>query len=98
LHVANKPSSAGPVRRRKSTNQDQEKKHLCPVCGNAYLRPSGLAVHLRTHNGQKPFLCPKTECARSAPENGFSVKSNWARHIRALHPELVASHLYDSSP
>ena len=91
LDVANRRSAAGPVRRRTTTNQ--EKKHLCSVCGNAYLRPSGLAVHLRTHSGEKPFLCPKTSCARSAPANAFSVKSNWARHIRALHPELVASTL-----
>ncbi|VDL57429.1 unnamed protein product [Hymenolepis diminuta] len=36
--------------------------HICENCGASFNRPSRLAVHWRTHTGERPFKCP---CGRS---------------------------------
>jgi len=55
-------------------------KHQCSYCGKRFNRPSGLKIHLTTHTGDKPFVCPEEGCHR-----GFSVRSNMRRHVRIVH-------------
>ncbi|KAG6845306.1 hypothetical protein H0H87_011156 [Tephrocybe sp. NHM501043] len=52
-------------------------KYECSYCGKAFNRPSSLKIHLNSHTGAKPFVCPVESCGRS-----FSVLSNMRRHAR----------------
>jgi uncharacterized Zn-finger protein len=40
----------------------------CPHCQKEFKKPSALVVHLRSHNGEKPFHCETCD-------KGFSAKS-----------------------
>ncbi|KAJ7783092.1 hypothetical protein B0H16DRAFT_1297834 [Mycena metata] len=55
-------------------------RHQCTYCNKRFNRPSGLKIHLTTHTGDKPFVCPEESCGRS-----FSVRSNMRRHVRIVH-------------
>ncbi|KAE9411584.1 hypothetical protein BT96DRAFT_1011369 [Gymnopus androsaceus JB14] len=55
-------------------------RHQCGYCGKRFSRPSGLKIHLTTHTGEKPYVCPEEGCHRS-----FSVRSNMRRHVRIVH-------------
>ncbi|GLB37640.1 putative zinc finger, C2H2 type [Lyophyllum shimeji] len=52
-------------------------KYECSYCGKGFNRPSSLKIHLNSHTGAKPFVCPVESCSRS-----FSVLSNMRRHAR----------------
>ncbi|KAF7361734.1 hypothetical protein MVEN_00517300 [Mycena venus] len=52
-------------------------KYECTYCGKGFSRPSSLKIHLNSHTGEKPFVCPVDGCGRS-----FSVLSNMRRHAR----------------
>ncbi|KAL1743857.1 hypothetical protein HDZ31DRAFT_64665 [Schizophyllum fasciatum] len=52
-------------------------KYECTYCGKGFNRPSSLKIHLNSHTGEKPFVCPVEGCGRS-----FSVLSNMRRHAR----------------
>ncbi|PFH53788.1 hypothetical protein AMATHDRAFT_130967, partial [Amanita thiersii Skay4041] len=52
-------------------------KYECTYCGKGFNRPSSLKIHLNSHTGEKPFICPVENCGRS-----FSVLSNMRRHTR----------------
>ncbi|KAJ6596176.1 hypothetical protein DFH09DRAFT_834630, partial [Mycena vulgaris] len=53
------------------------KGHICGTCGKCFSRPSSLHIHVNTHTGETPFICPHPGCGRS-----FNVKSNMRRHFR----------------
>ncbi|KAJ7594010.1 hypothetical protein C8J56DRAFT_1043797 [Mycena floridula] len=56
-------------------------KYECTYCGKGFNRPSSLKIHLNSHTGEKPFVCPVDSCGRS-----FSVLSNMRRHARVHAP------------
>ncbi|KAJ7217794.1 hypothetical protein GGX14DRAFT_561157 [Mycena pura] len=56
---------------------DASSKYECSYCGKGFSRPSSLRIHLNSHTGEKPFVCPVDGCGRS-----FSVLSNMRRHAR----------------
>ncbi|KAF7294344.1 hypothetical protein HMN09_01163600 [Mycena chlorophos] len=53
------------------------KKHPCPQCNKKFNRPSSLRIHLNTHTGAMPYVCPHPNCGRA-----FNVNSNMRRHFR----------------
>ncbi|KAJ7062529.1 hypothetical protein C8F01DRAFT_986342, partial [Mycena amicta] len=53
------------------------RKHPCPHCHKRFNRPSSLRIHLNTHTGAMPFVCPLPGCGRA-----FNVNSNMRRHFR----------------
>ncbi|TCD71247.1 hypothetical protein EIP91_011725 [Steccherinum ochraceum] len=55
----------------------QPHRYECTYCGKGFTRPSSLKIHINTHTGEKPYLCPYEGCGRS-----FSVQSNMRRHAR----------------
>ncbi|XP_042888892.1 longitudinals lacking protein, isoforms H/M/V-like isoform X17 [Penaeus japonicus] len=50
----------------------------CVVCGRGFGRLEDLRRHVRTHTGEKPYLCPM--CSFRA-----AVKSSVYRHLRTVH-------------
>lgn len=50
----------------------------CAVCGRCFGRLEDLRRHVRTHTGEKPYLCPM--CSFRA-----AVKSSVYRHMRTVH-------------
>ncbi|KAF8639507.1 hypothetical protein AX17_001412 [Amanita inopinata Kibby_2008] len=59
-------------------------KYECRYCGKGFNRPSSLKIHLNSHTGEKPFVCPVESCGRS-----FSVLSNMRRHARVHTQNLL---------
>ncbi|OCH88418.1 hypothetical protein OBBRIDRAFT_698249, partial [Obba rivulosa] len=55
----------------------KSKMHQCTICLKMFPRPSGLATHMNSHSGAKPFKCPIPTCTKS-----FAVRSNAKRHLR----------------
>ncbi|KAF8503891.1 hypothetical protein BU17DRAFT_71729 [Hysterangium stoloniferum] len=53
------------------------KMHTCWICQKEFPRPSGLATHMNTHSGLKPYKCPIPTCSKT-----FAVRSNARRHLR----------------
>ena len=56
-----------------------EKKCKCDHddCGQEFYTAQQLEVHQRTHNNNKPFICPEVGCARS-----FTTAGNLKNHLR----------------
>ncbi|KIP10881.1 hypothetical protein PHLGIDRAFT_64854 [Phlebiopsis gigantea 11061_1 CR5-6] len=52
-------------------------RYECSWCGKGFTRPSSLKIHMNTHTGERPYVCPFEGCGRS-----FSVQSNMRRHAR----------------
>ncbi|MBN3301537.1 GZF1 protein, partial [Amia calva] len=50
----------------------------CPTCHKTISSKGGLAVHIRTHTGEKPYNCK--DCAAS-----FTQKSSLNTHVRKIH-------------
>ncbi|TFK23659.1 hypothetical protein FA15DRAFT_593827 [Coprinopsis marcescibilis] len=63
------------------TQPSSNAKYECHYCRKGFNRPSSLKIHLNSHTGEKPFVCPVEGCGRS-----FSVLSNMRRHARVHTP------------
>lgn len=62
-------------------------RYECEYCGKGFNRPSSLKIHINSHTGERPFVCPHEGCGRS-----FTVLSNMRRHARVhLAPSTAAS-------
>ncbi|XP_042217333.1 transcription factor IIIA-like [Homarus americanus] len=58
--------------------------HSCTYesCEKVFSRPSRLAQHLRTHTGERPFVCPAAGCSHS-----YTRQQHLKRHIELGHQE-----------
>ncbi|KAF7790491.1 hypothetical protein EIP86_001446 [Pleurotus ostreatoroseus] len=66
-----------PAAERSKSSHKKSKMHQCNVCNKWFPRPSGLATHMNSHSGAKPYKCPIPSCTKS-----FAVRSNAKRHLR----------------
>ena len=56
------------------------KKYKCEECSELFQSQQVLDNHMRTHTGQKPFVCPQCDY-RSAK------KGNMTKHVKRVHGE-----------
>ncbi|KAL5488489.1 hypothetical protein ACEPAI_6607 [Sanghuangporus weigelae] len=80
------------------TPDGEKRRHSCARCGKRFNRPSSLKIHLNTHTGAKPYVCPFQGCGRT-----FNVSSNMRRHFRnharrPPPPPLPQSNIYPFPP
>ncbi|KAK7058707.1 hypothetical protein SK128_026001 [Halocaridina rubra] len=71
-------NASGDVKRSAYSSAPQKQK--CPFCQRKFPWSSSLVRHIRTHTGQKPYLCPVCHFP-------FTTKSNCDRHLLRKHPD-----------
>jgi uncharacterized Zn-finger protein len=59
-----------------------ERAHRCETCGKAFVRPAELARHVRTHTGERPFVCAHEGCGKT-----FINKGDADKHLQQLHKD-----------
>lgn len=65
---------------KRSAYSSAPQKQRCPFCQRKFPWSSSLVRHIRTHTGQKPYLCPVCHFP-------FTTKSNCDRHLIRKHPD-----------
>ncbi|XP_077293903.1 uncharacterized protein LOC143916593 [Arctopsyche grandis] len=73
-------NSAPPRRHNRYLEGDQNK--TCDHCKKVFPSHASMVIHLRTHTGERPFIC-------GLCNKGFNVKSNLLRHLRTLHDTII---------
>lgn len=58
-------------------NNANTNRYKCNQCLKTFSRPSSLRIHILSHTGEKPHVCPQPGCGRR-----FSVQSNMRRHLK----------------
>ena len=56
-------------------------RYACPFCAKIQPTPQKMKVHIRTHTGEQPFICPYCHLA-------FTQEPNCQRHIVRKHNML----------
>ncbi|KAI8356651.1 hypothetical protein BD560DRAFT_406505 [Blakeslea trispora] len=59
------------------TNNNSMNRYRCNQCQKTFSRPSSLRIHILSHTGEKPHICPHSGCGKR-----FSVQSNMRRHLK----------------
>ncbi|KIJ56181.1 hypothetical protein M422DRAFT_239387 [Sphaerobolus stellatus SS14] len=63
--------------KKRSLTRDPSRRCVCEVCGSRFERNIDLETHMRSHTGERPFVCRVPGCGKA-----FTVKSNMLRHER----------------
>ncbi|KAF2357163.1 Zinc finger C2H2-type [Trinorchestia longiramus] len=68
--------------KKSSAYSSAPQKQKCPYCDRKFPWSSSLVRHIRTHTGQKPYLCEVCNYP-------FTTKSNCDRHLLRKHPDSI---------
>ena len=55
-------------------------------CGRSFIQKCNRTRHHRIHSGERPYLCPVTDCGRR-----FNRKFGLATHLKNIHQILIQS-------
>ncbi|VDD81730.1 unnamed protein product [Mesocestoides corti] len=71
------------------TSGDPVKKHLCPSpdCGKAYSKLNKLREHVRSHTGERPYVCDREGCNASFIRL-YGLKRHQLTHLVALREAM----------
>uniref|UniRef100_A0A8C5CN54 Zinc finger protein 711 n=1 Tax=Gadus morhua TaxID=8049 RepID=A0A8C5CN54_GADMO len=77
-HCAYETAEQGLLNRHMLASHSKNFAHVCVECAKGFRHPSELKKHMRTHTGEKPYLCPHCDfrCAD---------QSNLKTHIKSKH-------------
>lgn len=56
---------------------ENDRRHVCTTCDKRFLTAQRLGVHMRTHTGERPFVCQAEDCGKS-----FTTAGNLKNHSR----------------
>jgi hypothetical protein len=61
--------------------QNEHGEYVCPDCGVTKNRKNTMFYHMKTHTGEKNYVCTVPGC-----DKAFVQKSGLTQHMRQLHP------------
>jgi hypothetical protein len=61
--------------------QNEKGEYVCPECGITKNRKNTMFYHMKTHTGEKKYVCTEPGC-----EKAFVQKSGLTQHMRQIHP------------
>lgn len=64
--------------RKKKKNRSKLGPIQCSICGLVVISHSAMEIHMRTHTGEKPFLCESCD-------QRFPTKGSLKRHVTTFH-------------
>jgi insecticidal toxin complex protein TccC len=54
------------------------RQYPCDTCGKVFSQPSNRSKHMRSHTGEKSFMCDRSDCSRT-----FSQRKDLDNHVRS---------------
>ncbi len=66
--------------------QNEKGEYVCPDCGITKNRKNTMFYHMKTHTGEKRYICTEPGC-----DKAFVQKSGLTQHMRQVHPEPMTN-------